>query len=597
MEADSPRTSAPNPTTRDFVQPTARTGVLIALLVLLAVAIGALRAWQERDFINPDGISYLDMGDALVRGDWATAINAYWSPLYPALLGLTLAVFRPPPAWEFPLAHGLNFAIYLVQLAAFHFFWATLRRFAGGAAEPRAEQPRIGLPSWAWWTLGYALAVWSSAFLAGLGVLTPDVLVAACVYVAAGIVLRMRMGHDGWPAFVLLGVVLGVGYLAKAPMLLLGVAFVAVAWFAVWSRPGALPKVALGVLVFAVVAGPWVAVISAAKGRLTFGDSGRLNYVWYTSGRSHLFWLDDDAAFGAPQHPMKTVWDAPKALAFGEPLAVTYAPWYDPSHWHEGLRVVFDPTGQRRTLAETAAVYVAVFFGHLGALVAVFAVLYLTPPRWWLGLRGALRCWPAWVPAVAGLAMYSVVHVETRFIGAFVVLVWGAVLCGVRLPDSAQSRRLIAAAATVALLSLIVRMAPTTVRAVRDAARAAASGRAIPPGPDAQIAAGLRDIGVDAGAPIAVVGDASRAGWARLARLRIVAQVLPGSADAFWARSPAERARVIGALIGAGARAVVARPPAGVGASGWRRVAGSSLRAWLPAPGASQPATRAGVRS
>ena len=37
--------------------------------------LGALYAWVARHQINTDGLSYLDIGDAYVRGDWSAAIN------------------------------------------------------------------------------------------------------------------------------------------------------------------------------------------------------------------------------------------------------------------------------------------------------------------------------------------------------------------------------------------------------------------------------------------------------------------------------------------------------------------------------------------
>ena len=77
----------------------------------LALVLGASQAWATRFTMNPDGISYLDMGDAYWRGDWHMAINAYFSPLYSWILGFFMKVLRPSPYWEYPLAHLVNFLI------------------------------------------------------------------------------------------------------------------------------------------------------------------------------------------------------------------------------------------------------------------------------------------------------------------------------------------------------------------------------------------------------------------------------------------------------------------------------------------------------
>jgi hypothetical protein len=90
--------------------------------------------------MGADGISYLDIGDAYWRGDWPTAINAMWSPFYSWLTGLTLLVFQPSPYWEFTVIQLLNFAIYLLSLAAFAFFLRELRRFVKRKSKPVTRQ-------------------------------------------------------------------------------------------------------------------------------------------------------------------------------------------------------------------------------------------------------------------------------------------------------------------------------------------------------------------------------------------------------------------------------------------------------------------------
>ena len=72
------------------------------ILVLASVVLGAVHAWVGRYSMNPDGVSYLDMGDALVRRDWVNALNAYWSPLYGWLLGIVVNAVKPPLNGNFP---------------------------------------------------------------------------------------------------------------------------------------------------------------------------------------------------------------------------------------------------------------------------------------------------------------------------------------------------------------------------------------------------------------------------------------------------------------------------------------------------------------
>ena len=61
---------------------------LVAAMISLSLLIGAVSAWLTRAEMNPDGISYLDLSDRWMAGDFRGVVNAYWSPLYPALLAV-----------------------------------------------------------------------------------------------------------------------------------------------------------------------------------------------------------------------------------------------------------------------------------------------------------------------------------------------------------------------------------------------------------------------------------------------------------------------------------------------------------------------------
>jgi hypothetical protein len=171
---------------------------LEGLLLFSAILAGAIHAWSSRNYMNPDGISYLDIGDAYFRGDWATAINAYWSPFYSWLLGAALFVARPSPYWEFTVVHAVNFVIYLFALGCFSFLLREVIR----ASQPPASAAHAPLPEWAMLTVGYAVFVWSVVKLVSVELVTPDLCVAAWVYLAAG---RVRASSSasvvfwGWP--------------------------------------------------------------------------------------------------------------------------------------------------------------------------------------------------------------------------------------------------------------------------------------------------------------------------------------------------------------------------------------------------------------
>src|SRR5438270_2147716 len=118
---------------------------------VLALTLGAARAWATRFYMNPDGISYLDIGDAYWRGDWHNAINAYWSPLYSWILGFFINVVKPTPYWEYPLVHLVNFFIYVGALGCFEFF---LSSFISQQRERNRDLHawgQMGIPVWTWY--------------------------------------------------------------------------------------------------------------------------------------------------------------------------------------------------------------------------------------------------------------------------------------------------------------------------------------------------------------------------------------------------------------------------------------------------------------
>ena len=95
---------------------------LIISFCFASIALGAWQAWEGRNHMSADGMSYLDVADVYLRGDWKMAINGFWGPLYSWLLGLALFFLKPAPYYEFTVVHIVNFVIYLFTIGCFNFF-------------------------------------------------------------------------------------------------------------------------------------------------------------------------------------------------------------------------------------------------------------------------------------------------------------------------------------------------------------------------------------------------------------------------------------------------------------------------------------------
>lgn len=514
-----------------------------------AIALGAADAWATRFTMNPDGISYLDMGDAYLRGDYHMAVNAYWSPLYSWFLGFFLKVLKPSAYWEFAVAHMLNFLIYLAALASFEFLISTFVAYERQRDEEAADTSNVTLPSWAWRALGYSIFIWSSLVLIGMRVVAPDMCVAALVYLAAGLVLKVQGGAASRSTFVLLGIVLGFAYLAKAVMFPLAFVFLAVTLFSNGKVRKVAPQVLLSALIFLAVASPFVIALSKEKGRLTFGDSGKWNYVWFVDGAD--YWFPTGSTL---KHPKTKIFDSPATYESGAPVAGTYPYWYDPSYWQEGLEPHFDLRGEIRVVTYALILYCWLLFSPFLQLMvsAALCMLYLLekiPSRCFIR---AARNWPLIAIGSSALVLYALVYVEYRHVAPFVTLLWLMAFSGVQLPASLTSRRLMAGAslAIATLIGASLIWSPTHRELVHRE-----------PPVYAEAAKAMIDKGVKPGAKLAVAADepfgAGGAYVARLARMRVIAIVV--QSEKFWTAPVTTRTQVTKALVNAGANVLLTR--------------------------------------
>ncbi len=562
----------------------------------MGTALAAGQAWIGRHAMNSDGVSYLDLSQAYLRRDWRAALNAYWSPLYSWALAAARLVAGRSGLEDFALAHVLNFGIFLAAFACFDRFLLRLIRFTRRQASDRlSAEP---LSDWALLVVGYATFLWSSFTLIDLRLVTPDLLLAAFAYLAGSLLLDVRLPETRWPTFAALGIALGFGYLAKAPMFLLSPCYFTMA--VLLAKPGhRLRGAGVMVLAFLVVSGPFVLALSRQKGRLTFGDSGRLNYAWFVNGVPHRHWQGDAGKNGVPIHPTRRVLDSPPVYEFRTPIGGTYPFWYDPSYWYEGVRPHFELFGQLAQIARNGRLYWAMFSNiHARSLMHAGNVSLVASP---LLLFGLLLClalgsrprglsirdsWFLLIPSALALVLFSMVHVESRYIAAFAVIGYLAVLAPIRLPAAAvpllRNAMVLLSFAACALVAVDLWRA----HAIPDPSENA----------DSTLGQELQRMGILPGDRIASLNYSNRGASASAHRMEasIVAEIYSaGGTDdeaLFWNSDEATRSRVLHAFADAGAVAVLAHNPP------------PEARDWITAgrTGYSvhllDPADRAGVR-
>jgi hypothetical protein len=162
--------------------------------------------------------------------------------------------------------------------------------------------------------------------------------------------------------------------------------------------------------------------------------------------------------------------------------------------------------------------------------------------------------------------MYALVHVEFRFLGAFFVISFVAVY------GSLMFRVDKCAALAISATVLCTVMVPFSAHVAKESA-CIAGDLVYPKLPEYQIAAlGLRDLGVQGGDRLAIVGYANNCYYARYDRLRVVAQI--PNANEFWHLSKPELKSLTEHLRAIGVKAVVASngPDHASAAADWKDV-------------------------
>lgn len=540
------------------------------LLRTTCIVLAAGQAWIGRHSMNPDGISYIDIGALYASHRWSEAINAYWSPLYSWLLGFVLA-FDPAPRWEFPMVHAMNFLIFLATLASFEWLLSTLMRrqvALTGVMDSPAGRARVWLLVFA-----YGIFAWSTLWLVSLRLVTPDLLLCAAVFLMATLVLRIAEGNRLPRYFIGLGAVLGAGYLTKSVFLLIALAMLVLL---PWSIPVGHKRrmIALTLITFVAVTGPLVAAISWKTGRFTTGESGRLNYLWQVSRLHPPFrhWQGEPSTYGVPLHPTRKVLSEPAVYEFAQPIAGTYAVWLDPSYWFEGAKARVSIRRQVTTVLDGLMTFAAI----CGPLFVVFGTLLWEPDGPIRALRQLRPFWTLLVIALLGSSIYLLVLVEGRYVAPFVALA-GILVGAAKLRHGEGGARTLAAVTCGLLLAWSLSTFSPLLHATYVLSREWVGGQPVAVWPYQQ-AEQVGRLGLRPGDRIAIIGAGYEAYWARLAKVRVVAEVPTWEEAHFWTAEADEQHQVYDTLARLGVRAVVARAiPATASRAGWSAVDSGQL--------------------
>jgi hypothetical protein len=519
--------------------------ICICVALLMGLVFASNSAWV----LGPDGISYLDLGDFWLKGDFGNAVNGYWNPIYPLLLGLGSKVGGA--LYEPIAAHAVNFAIYALNLFLFSRLLKTMRRvrFTGEDSDSSSQSNQL------FTLLAYALFVWCHVAVIDLASVSPDIIVNSSVIASTIFLVRLIESDNAVSSAAWLGLALGIGYLTKAVMFVAAPFFILAAFLCATRRPAGVRNAAVAIIVFLMVSAPYIFLLSRRRGHLTYSESGKLAYSWMVNQTREFFhWQGAESGTGAPIHPTRQLLREPEVFEFGDRPG-TYPPWFDPSYWHEGLKVRVDLKQQLRAIHSDLRVFCSVIFQQPTSIVLLlvfgvgFNISLRRNSRW-------RKTWPLLIPALAGFCIYLPVYVLPRHLSAFVLLFYLVMLWNTW--PAAQRYlhdRVIKIMVGCAVIPILYTMT--------DGALNHHVLNRSEPLLQRRVAVALKEFGLQPGDRVAILGRACDADFARMARIKIVAEAYrEGPEVPGWAREPDAEARTVEVLKPLRVKAIIRDLPA-----------------------------------
>ncbi len=260
---------------------------------VLATLAGTIAVhWWNRDVLNTDAIAYLRLAEHYAGGRFDLAINGYWGPLLSWLMVPALKAGIPP----------LIAARFAMVFSTLIFVIGSTKMMLVSGLTRRSH------------LLGLILCC-SAAAIWGAQNITPDLLLAGFALIALSFTLRSFHEHDSRTASIA-GVAWGAAYLTKAialpwAVLVIGT-YALIQWRGRQLVLSRMKKICAGI---AVVAVPWIIVLSIDSGRFTFSTSGRIAHTLAGPG-DEVRYHPTFVTLHKPMEGRLTSWENPVELSY-----------------------------------------------------------------------------------------------------------------------------------------------------------------------------------------------------------------------------------------------------------------------------------------
>jgi hypothetical protein len=242
-----------NKRTKDF------TAVLASLLIYLIA--GCLLIKYYRYQINPDGLSYISIAEKYLNGDFSNAVNGWWGPFISWLL-MPLLYFTSDA-----LLAGKVLAL-LIGLVIIIALWILSYRF-----EMTESIRRVILFTAVPVVLSFAFSD-----------ITPDLILACMLLFYFGVIFSADYS-DRSNKSILSGVLGAAAYLSKSFALPFFISHFFIMNVLLYFRSETrqtkkqvVQNFLTGAVVFALISGVWIGLLSNKYGELTFGTTGKASY-------------------------------------------------------------------------------------------------------------------------------------------------------------------------------------------------------------------------------------------------------------------------------------------------------------------------------
>jgi hypothetical protein len=529
---------------------------------IVGIVTAGTLTYTTRHFINGDAINYIEMGEAFRQSNVRDFINLTASPAYAVLLGLTQGLLNTNSLTEIPLLKGVNFVLVLIGMWACDFLLSSLKKSYSDSSDKE-----IFLPWFLIMALAYAMFLFCALVWISPKLVAPDMATFSTTLLSMAVILRIRENPELYRTYFLLGILLGAAYLFKTFFFSFSLIFLAVAFVACGSIKRAIPRIALSLLSMLLVSSLWIIPLSSKLGTLSYGETGPLNYAIYVK------------AEGKGRYCPVVLDDNPEVLLYKTDFVekCTRPATFDPSYWKVGMKPVFD-----------LKMHLSLVFEH---------TLQICSDKPWLFL--AVLLWIAWnirvggfrfnelsafviplylaLPSLVGILMYSMIHVEMRYIAPFIFLVFlGAVLC-LRYDKANHSSMKNGIIGAFGMLAVILVLLALSV--VDQSIRGLISGGSKPTYKEAYselfaVKDYLQKQGLQPGDQMAVIGYPPIY-WARMSGVKISAEI--PNQEEMMSVTVENRKKALANLRPIGVNAVLAKSKefAGLIAEGWKLIPGT----------------------